>query len=91
MKTGTNDAIAATATRPNWLDAPNMVFRMGVTATIGTTAIAATRGASMPSIGRAAAARPANRIAEERPGEQPEQGVGRRDQQVLADDVAVQR
>ena len=53
------EAIAATATRPYWLEAPNIVFRIGVTATIGTTAIAATSGASMPSTGRAAAANPA--------------------------------
>jgi hypothetical protein len=49
--------------RPNWLDAPNIVLRIGVRATMGTTAIAATSGASIPSMGRKLAASPAATIA----------------------------
>ena len=79
MKTGTNDAIAATATRPNWLDAPNMVFRIGVTATIGTTAIAATSGREH-AVDRARTRRRArpSRMPTSEPASRPSEGVGRR-------------
>ena len=70
-KTGTKAAIAATYCRPNWLDAPNIVLRIGVIATIGTTAIAATRGASIPSTGPKVAARAASTIATTAPTARP--------------------
>ncbi len=57
--------------RPNWLDAPNIVLRIGVTATMGTTATAATIGASMPSTGRSAFASAAHTIANTDPATRP--------------------
>ena len=63
MAMGTNAAMPATICRPVCAEAPNIVFISGVSATIGTTAIAATTGASIPSAGRSQAASPARTAA----------------------------
>ena len=86
--TGMNAAIVATAMRPNWLDAPNIVFRMGASATIGITARAATSGVSIPSIGAPVGGEPGQeRSPSERADDEPDEGVGRGHQHVLDDDV----
>jgi hypothetical protein len=50
MNTGTNDARAAIAWRPNCESAPNIVLSTGAVATIGITARAATIGAESSSM-----------------------------------------
>ena len=56
MNTGTNEASAAIAWRPNWLSAPNIELSTGARATIGITASEATTGALIWSIARQRAA-----------------------------------